>query len=134
MPARKLLLAFGLVLFMAFLATGRHLMGVGGARPEDPGIRLLARANHVYLLFSSLLILAAALVESDFGPRWIRLSVKLGQVLVTLAAFPLLSAYFLEHGSLDQPRIWTQVGCVLSLAGTVLLGAKAFDRRNASPW
>lgn len=135
MPARKLLLAFGLILFAAFLLTGWHLMEV--VRPshvEDPGIRMMARASHIYLLFSSLLILAAALVDGDFGPRWIRFSVKLGQVLVALAAFPLLVAYFTEHERFGLPRLWTLAGCILSLIGTLLLGAKAFDRRDASPW
>jgi hypothetical protein len=131
MPVRNILLAFGLLLFAAFLLSGWHLMEVvKPAHLEEPGIRMMARANHIYLLFSSLLILAAALVDSDFGARWIRLSVKLGQLLVTLAAFPLLVAYFTEHARFGIPRLWTLAGCVLALAGTLLLGAKAFDRRN----
>jgi hypothetical protein len=135
MLARKLLLVFGLILFTAFLLTGWHLMEVvKPAHAEDPEIRMMARASHIYLLFSSLLILAAALVEADFGTLWIRVSVKLGQILVTFAAFPLLVAYFIEHERFGLPRIWTLAGCVLALTGTLLLCAKTFDRRDASPW
>lgn len=135
MPARKLLLLFGLILLTAFLLTGWHLMEVvKPAHAEDPGIRMMARSSHVYLLFSSLLILAAALVDGDFGARWIRLSVKLGQILIALAAFPLLVAYFTEHVKFGLPRSWTLAGCVLAMVGTLLVCAKAFDRRDASPW
>ena len=135
MPVRKLLLAFGLLLFAAFLLSGWHLMEtVKPAHLDQPGIRMMARASHVYLLFSSLLVLAASLVDGDFGPRWIRLSVKLGQLLVAMAGFPLLAAFFTEHERFGMPRTWTVAGCSLAVLGTFLLGAKAFDRRDASPW
>jgi hypothetical protein len=135
MPARNLLLAFGLLLFLAFALSGIHLMEVVMPEHQDQGeIRMMARSSHIYLLFISLLILCAALIDTDFGARWIRLSVKLGQILVALAAFPLLVGYFTEHVRFGLPRNWTQAGCVLAMVGTLLVCAKAFDRRDASPW
>lgn len=135
MKANRILLAFGLVLFAAFLFSGAHLMRV--VKPghlEDGAIRMMARANHIYLLFVSLLITASSLVDSEFGARWIRLCVRLGQLLLALAAFPLLAAYFTEHARFGAPRLLTMAGCILALAGTALLAAKALDRRDASPW
>jgi hypothetical protein len=126
-PVQKSLLAFGIGLFAVFLLTGVYLMKViEPAHAQDHTVRMMARANHVYILFVSLLIMLAAPVDTRTAARWLRISVGAGQASLVASALNLVAAFFQEHGSFGSPRTLTLAGCVTALAGVALVSLRAF--------
>lgn len=89
---------------------------------------MMARANHLYILFIALLVLASSLVETAGAPAWIHRAVTAGKGLLCASAALLIYAQFHDHSGPTSDRIATLYGCILALAGGVLLAAKAWDR------
>jgi hypothetical protein len=123
----------GMAGVLVFLGTGVYLIT---HFPElhggNDGIRYQFRANHAYILLSSLINwgLGLYLVGKESG--WRRGAQRLGSLLLLGAPAVLLAAFFTEpaRGLPDRPL--TLLGMVLLLGGTVLhaLGA---GRRGRDP-
>ncbi|MEO6097651.1 MAG: hypothetical protein ABIW76_19135 [Fibrobacteria bacterium] len=124
---RKFLLLYGLALIFGFAMTGQYLKHV--VKPgfgDDIVHRMMARANHIYLLFIGLLITASALVDDPSRPRLIVLAMRLGRAVLILSSVLLIAAFFREHSGALHDRVLNRYGCISALTGGVLLATKAF--------
>jgi hypothetical protein len=86
---------------------------------------MMARANHLYILFIGLLILAASLIDTAGARAWIRRTVAAGRLLLCVSAALLAYAQFYEHTGVTGDRHATLYGCILALTGGLLIAAKA---------
>lgn len=125
----------GLALLLGFVLTGQYLKhSVRPAFGDDIAHRMMARANHLYLLFISLLLMIASQIDAAGRPAWIRRAVAGGKTLLSVSAILLALAVFTDHSGETRERIATRYGCILALAGGVFVSANALgnrDRRQA---
>lgn len=96
---RKLHLAFGIFVLMAFLLTGQymdkyynHMVGV----PD--GIRLLYRTRHIFILLAGLINLGIASYFTCWLELWRRILQLLGSGLILTASLLFIAAFFYEPG------------------------------------
>jgi heme A synthase len=106
---------------LIFLGTGVYLVTEfpqlhGG----NAAVRYQFRANHAYILLSSLLngAIGIYLVPKEAG--WRRAAQRFGSLLLLAAPAVLLAAFFLEPARGIPQRPLTTLGMVLSLGGIVL--------------
>ena len=118
---RKLHLVFGAVVVIAFLLTGQymdkyfnHLAGM----PDGP--RLLYRTRHIFILFAGLLNLGIAAYFTYRNETWRRLLQLLGSLLVFIAPFLFLFAFFYEPTLSDLHTPLTHWGTYTISVGTLL--------------
>lgn len=115
----------------AFLGTGIYLATTA---PEhyrhDEALRFIYRANHVYVLLSSLvnLVLGIYLVSPAAG--WRSLSSKIGSYLLLASPLVLLIAFVVETRRVTPDRPLTTIGIVLLLLGTL---AQLPSQRRSPP-
>jgi hypothetical protein len=106
---------------LVFLGTGVYLIT---HFPElhggNDGVRFQFRANHVYILLSSLLNWGLGLYVVAKESGWRRGAQRLGSMLLLAVPGLLVAAFFIEpaRGSPDRPL--TLLAMVLLLGGTVL--------------
>jgi hypothetical protein len=125
----KIFFALGTGLFLYFLYTGRVLTHViKPALGEDAAHRMMARASHIYILFDSLLLILASLIETDPRARILGKIVFAGKLLLTAAAGCLIDAFRRGHSGTIHDRGLVLYGVILALAGTILLAAQALSR------
>jgi hypothetical protein len=125
----------GMAGVLAFLSTGvyliTHFPELHGGKD---GIRYQFRANHVYILLSSLINWGIGLYLVANQAGWRRGTQRVGSLSLLAAPGLLLAASFIEpaRGMPDRPL--TLLGMVLLLGGTVLhaLGANRRGRDPAS--
>ncbi len=116
----------GLALLVGFALTGQYLKhSVRPAFGDDIAHRMMARANHLYLLFISLLLMTASQIDAAGRPVWIRRAVAGGKILLSVSAILLAAAVFTDHSGETRDRKATRYGCILALAGGVLVSANA---------
>jgi len=107
---------------LIFLLTGAYLRWIfPEAYADDPSTRYLFRANHVYILFSSLLNILSArtLSRTPFRPALSIMNV--GSALLVLCPFFFLAAFIIETSPATPERPLTVVGAFSALIGIVLL-------------
>jgi hypothetical protein len=114
---------FGLVLLVGFALTGEYLK-------HTVAHRMMARANHLYLLFISLLLMISSQLDAAGRPAWIRRMVAGGKILLSVSALLLLIAVFTDHAGATRDRQATLYGCILALAGGLLISAHAWGTRD----
>ena len=128
---RKLHLFVGLAGLAAFLGTGIYL---ASAAPEHyrraEALRFIYRANHVYVLLSSLVNLVLGIYLVPLAAGWRSLSSKIGSYLLLASPLILLLAFVLETSKVTPERPVTTVGVVLLLLGTL---AQLPNYRRAPP-
>ncbi len=116
---RQLHLLSGLLFFLLFLASGKHM---GAVLPPFSGeldsLRMLYRASHVYLLFASLLNLLAGAYWRPVALR--RRTQWLGSLALLLSQPVLGLGFLLEPAGQIVARPYSLLGCVLALSGVVL--------------
>jgi hypothetical protein len=111
----------GMAGVLVFLGTGVYLIT---HFPELHGgndrIRYQFRANHIYILLSSLLNWGVGLYLVGKEPGWRRGAQRVGSLLLLAAPVVLVAAFFTEpaRGSPDRPL--TLLAMVLLLGGTVI--------------
>ncbi len=109
---------------LAFLSSGLHMRSIfPEAYEAHEAVRFLYRANHIYLLFASLLnlVLARYVVAPQAWAR--RVAQLLGSSGV-VSAVPILAAAFLVEPRLGGgARGLTLLGCIVALAGVILHAA-----------
>lgn len=110
----------GLLALAAFLYTGLHLQfGLSDLPGSQELVRSLYRANHIYVLFASLVNLSLGCYLSSNPIRWRRVFQVLGSLLVLASPMILLFAFFHDPPRGELERTFTAAG-VLSLTIGVL--------------
>ena len=118
---KKIHLIFGVFVVLAFLLTGQymdkyynHMVGV----PDGP--RLLFRTRHIFILLAGLLNLTIGAYFTYRIETWQRAVQVLGSILIFVASFLFLIAFFYEPnlGNLRTPL--SHWGTYSIAAGAVL--------------
>jgi hypothetical protein len=111
----------GMVGVLVFLSTGVYLASRFPAlHGGNDGIRYQFRANHVYILLSSLINWGVGLYFVGKESGWRRGAQRFGSMLLLSAPAVLLAAFFIEPARGLPERPLTTLGMVLLLGGTVL--------------
>ncbi|MCI0707241.1 MAG: hypothetical protein L0Y80_07150 [Ignavibacteriae bacterium] len=111
-------LIFGIATLIVFLATGLYMRANFPALYEsNDAIRFIFRANHLYILFSSLLNVALGLYATYRDSGW-KLKLQLAGSYLLLAAAPIfIAAFFIEPPQASPMRPLTLVAAFLTLGG-----------------
>jgi hypothetical protein len=121
MSLRTLHTAVGTLFVAAFLYTGAYLqLQFPESHDGNDTIRMMFRANHVYILMASLTNLGFGcyLITSSQGvTRWLQ---TLGSALVALSPLMLLIAFFTEPLTEDMDRTTTVGGVLALMVGVVI--------------
>ena len=115
-------LAVGVAGLVAFIVSGRYMRAHFPAAYEgQEAIRFLYRANHLYVMFASLLNVAVGRYLVQSATAW-RRRLQLAGSLAILVAVPMLIAAFVREPHLGSPvRPITLAGCIVTLAGGLAL-------------
>lgn len=108
----------GWIALITFLATGHYMRYVRVPPVEelDPGLRMLIRSRHIYLLFSALLNLAAAGRDVSRAPRWL---VAPGGFLLLISPVIFTTAFVMEGEVFHSPTGLSQLGVQAAFAGAL---------------
>jgi len=121
----------GMAGVLVFLGTGVYLLT---HFPElhggNSGIRYQFRANHAYILLSSLINWGVGIYIVAKEAGWRRAAQRIGSAMLLAAPAVLVVAFFTEPARALPERPLTTLGMVLLLGGTVL-HALARGRRAA---
>lgn len=133
MARKKPLFYFGAALLAGFVLSGLYLkFFVKPALGDDLAHRMMARANHLYLLFISLLIMTASQIDAGGRAAWIRRATAWGKGLLCLSGLLLAIAVFTDHAGGTRDRVATRYGCYSALAGGLALAACVFGRNGGT--
>ena len=110
----------GIMVVVIFLLTGQymrryypHMEGV------SDGTRMLLRSRHIYILLAGLLNLGIGTYFSYRKQRWRKVLQLTGSVLLLLAPFLLLAAFFYEPPLANLQRTFSQPAIISMLVGTL---------------
>ena len=118
---RRMHIIFGLLLFVAFLVTGRLLRADFPDKGEvDAGFRMLARSRHIYILFSALIHLGLGTYLRLQATRLSRSLQEVGSALLFVASGLLFWAFFAETYQFHAFSDISRYGIYASLAGVAL--------------
>ncbi|HEY0426286.1 MAG TPA: hypothetical protein VGC76_00640 [Pyrinomonadaceae bacterium] len=117
MPRAHLL--FGIIVFIAFLVTGRFM------RADFPDkeiisqeFRLLMRSRHIYILLSSFIHIVLGLYLQISPQAWRKYLQIFGSALLMIGSVLLVYAFFYETYSLNHFSDLSRFGLYATLAGT----------------
>lgn len=118
---KNLLLAYGTVALMLFLYSGYAMQeGFPNLYSSDITIRYQYRANHIYLLFSSLLILLYASSYSRSTSRYTnQLNITVSMLFI-LAHILLVFAFFIEPAQANIDKPLSFYGVVVNLIAVLI--------------
>ncbi|MDH5183443.1 MAG: hypothetical protein OEX12_06080 [Gammaproteobacteria bacterium] len=121
MSIKNLLLGYGVFALLVFLYTGYTMeQGFPELYASDISIRYLYRANHIYLLFSALLILMyASSYDKSINPISNSLYAIVATVLI-IAHIILIAAFFIEPQQASDNRPLSYYGVVITLTAVIL--------------
>ncbi|MDH5359456.1 MAG: hypothetical protein OEX03_02785 [Gammaproteobacteria bacterium] len=121
MKVKHLLLGYGIFAILLFLYTGYTLQqGFPHLYDNDIIIRYQYRANHVYLLFSGLLILLyASTYRKSNSPYVNRLNIII-MFIIILAHILLIAAFYIEPLQASENRPLSFYGIVCNIVAVVL--------------
>src|SRR5262249_48663322 len=85
----------------------------------EEAIRYMYRANHVYLLLSSLINIVVGTYRTGVRPGWRGISGLVGSVLMLVSPFALLFAFFFEAPHGLPERVATALGVLMLLIGVL---------------
>ncbi|GEM_PF-5175889 len=126
----KIQFAYGMLLFGIFLLTGQYLKWV--IKPRyliEIDQRMMARANHIYIFFISMLNVLSSLIETEKGTRWVAACGWVSRIVLMISGCIFVLAFFQPYGiELSQRRL-PLVGVVLTLVGIALSLPKTLNRR-----
>lgn len=126
-------LIFGILLFIAFLITGRFMRGDFPDKDViDQGFRLLMRSRHIYILFSSLIHISLGLYLTLHQNKISKTLQIIGSSLLFIASVLLVYAFAHETYTLHHFSDLSRYGIYLSLAGTIFHLVSKIPSRNQS--
>lgn len=113
---RKIQFAFGILLLIAFALTGQYLMRVFVPRHlGELHFRMMARADHIYILFLAMLNLMHARIESPSAPGWQAKMASVSRILLMGTGLFFLGRFFLPPTDPIFPRMGALAGMILTL-------------------
>lgn len=137
---RLLHLGFGLVLFVLFLHTGRHLSAtIPEVIRRDERVRFIKRANHIYIMGTALVHVALGLYLRRRPHRLAYVLQTTGSVVLLVGGAIVYLAFWLNTDNVFRPdiakpdRLLTLLGMVGMAAGIglhLLAGLPAALRRD----
>ena len=132
---RRLHLAVGILVVIAFLATGQFMR-----RHEPPmaaledGLRMMYRSRHIYLLGSGLVNLMLGLYPHARVAGWRRITQALGSVLLLASPILLLMAFLNEPGLGVRADLWQgSFGLFAMFGGSMLHAIAGIGQRAGKP-
>jgi len=124
-------LAFGIVLFIVFVTTGRFMRIDFPDKDLIPQeLRLLMRSRHIYILFSALIHLALGVYLQMRPPLWQKILQYGGSAVLILSSVLLVWAFVTETYSLQHFSDISRNGIYASLAGIALHLIGGVSRRT----
>ena len=137
---RRVHFLVGLLGVVVFLGTGVYMRSRFPALyAGDEAVRYMYRANHIYLLLSSLVNIVLGLSVAAPGRGWRARLGRTGSVLAILSPAVLCYAFFMEVPNASPERIFTAIGIFLVALGVLAqlpLGHHQFsntDPANCQP-
>lgn len=109
-------LVFGIILLLIFLATGVYLKTI--FKPEhltDLAARMEIRANHIYILFISLLNILSVDSYPESKQKVIRFTGVASRVLLFASGILAVVAFLTEHSGQLTGRLYTFYSVLASL-------------------
>jgi hypothetical protein len=129
---RKLHLAFGIFVLLAFLLTGQymdkyyhHMIGIAD------GTRLLYRTRHIFILLAGLLNLGLAAYFTYRLQLWRRCLQLLGSGLIFVASLLFIAAFFYEPTLSNLHTPLSHWGTYTIVAGTVFHLVSGIGQKQA---
>lgn len=127
-PKRWPFLLVGILTLVFFVGTGVYMMAIWDALADmPPAERIAHRANHVYILFASLLNLAAATYGSTPVAGLRRLLHIIGAILILVSPALTILAFILERTDTTAYRPWTMVATFAASFGVFAFAAGRSD-------
>ena len=122
----------GVAGLFTFLYTGRYMLRhFPAAYREHQEIRFLYRANHLYIMFASVLnLVLGRSAQSGASERWRGILMAVSSVEILLAVPVLIVAFYLEPPLAGAIRRTTLLGCVLVFGGGVLRAIPGSSTRD----
>ncbi len=121
---KKINLYFGLALFVGFLATGYYMAEYFKPEHLDNHVmRMQIRANHIYILFISLLNIVSFKCDLKMNHKLSKHLNILFRMLMLIAGIIAVVAFLKEHTGNLGVRSWTLSAVILSVVsvGIVLI-------------
>ena len=118
---RRLHLIFGILLFVAFVITGRYMRADFPDKDLiSPELRILMRSRHIYILFSGLIHIVLGVYLQMYPQIWRRAMQYAGSVVLVTSSAVLLWAFVVESYQLQHFSNISRWGLYASLAGVGL--------------
>jgi hypothetical protein len=119
MTLRKFHFYFGLTLFAGFIFTGLYMrFNFANVPHENIPVRMMFRANHIYILLASLIHLLISFVNTTATKKFLELT---GSIISIVATVTLFIAFFIDPITNSLQRDITRLSVVGLFAGTILL-------------
>ena len=119
MSLKKLHFYFGLVIFAGFVFTGLYMkFNMAKVSHEDIPVRMMFRANHIYILLAALLHLVISFVNIHSVKKYVGLT---GSIISIIATLVLFGAFFIDPVTNSLQRDITRVSVAALFTGTLLL-------------
>ena len=119
MTLKKIHFYFGLLIFAGFVFTGLYMrFNMANVPHENITVRMMFRANHIYILFAALLHLAISFVNIHSTKKTLELT---GSIISIVATIALFAAFFIDPITNSLQRDVTRASVAGLFAGTILL-------------
>ena len=119
MSLKKLHFYFGLSIFAGFVFTGLYMrLNMADVPRENIPVRMMFRANHIYILLASLIHLLISFVNTNTTRRSLELA---GSIISIAATITLFAAFFIDPITNSLQRDMTRASVAGLFAGTILL-------------
>ena len=130
---RRLHLIFGVLVFVAFVITGRYMRVDFPDKDIIPQeLRLLMRSRHIYILFSALIHISLGVYFQIRPEMWQRVLQYFGSFLLVLSSGLLLWGFIFETYVTQHFSDISRYGIYTSLAGVGFHLIGGLSGRNAS--
>jgi hypothetical protein len=114
-------LVFGIILFIAFLTTGKFMRwDFPDKEIIPPDFRMLMRSRHIYILLSSLIHIVLGVYLRIHAEMWRRISQTFASVLLFTGSVLFIWAFVYETYMTRHFSDLSRFALYMTLAGTVL--------------
>ena len=119
MSLKKFHFYFGLLIFAGFVFTGFYMrFNLAHVPHENVPVRMMFRANHIYILFAALLHLVISFVSIKTTKKSLELT---GSIISIVATITLFTSFFIDPITNSLQRDITRASVAGLFAGTILL-------------